>query len=121
MRNPHALAFISFILCLPLAFIFVVAFFDLEPLAGMMKSMTTIDGQKLSMLGRIIMLGAFGLLPVALVLNLMPVLRARSEGNVRAHPINLLLGASILLAILWIAGAIIVDQMPCWRGVPNCD
>jgi hypothetical protein len=23
--------------------------------------------------------------------------------------------------MLWIAGSIIIDQYPCWIGVPNCD
>ncbi len=35
--------------------------------------------------------------------------------------LNLLLAVAILFFIIMFAGGIIVDQYPCWIGVPNCD
>ena len=27
----------------------------------------------------------------------------------------------LLFFMLWIVGSIVVDQYPCWIGMPNCD
>ena len=41
--------------------------------------------------------------------------------GITANPINLLLSIIILFIIFVFVGAIMVDQYPCWVGVPNCD
>jgi hypothetical protein len=38
-----------------------------------------------------------------------------------ANPINLLLRVAFLALIAWMWGGILIDQMPCFLGVPNCD
>ena len=62
------------------------------------------------------------LLPVIFILILTPIVRNIRAGNhILARPINLLLSVTflVLIAIVW-TGALI-DQMPCFLGVPNCD
>lgn len=61
------------------------------------------------------------LLPVIFILILIPVVRnLRRTGN-SLGPIKLLLSVTflVLIAIVW-TGALI-DQIPCFLGVPNCD
>lgn len=59
------------------------------------------------------------LLPIAFVLILTPTVR---DGNrSRWGPLSLALSAAALLAIAWLWGSLILDQMPCFLGVPDCD
>jgi hypothetical protein len=41
--------------------------------------------------------------------------------GVLARPLNLLVALVTLSFILSVVGGIVVDQYPCWVGVPNCD
>ena len=62
------------------------------------------------------------LLPVIFLLILTPILRTiRSGDSLLASPIKLSLSIAflVLIAIVW-TGALI-DQIPCFLGVPNCD
>ena len=34
---------------------------------------------------------------------------------------GLIAGIAALIAIAWVWGSIVADQMPCFLGVPNCD
>ena len=62
------------------------------------------------------------LLPVAFFLILVPTMRnVRAENKSSAYPISLLLSAAALVFIAWLWGSIILDQMPCFLGVPYCD
>jgi len=62
------------------------------------------------------------LLPVAFFLILTPTIRNMRAGNKsRVHLISLLLSAAALIFIAWLWGSIILDQMPCFLGVPYCD
>ena len=75
-----------------------------------------------NVIGSLTALGTVLLVFTSFNLNLSPVLRsARAGGRITAHPVNLLLAVLTLAAILVVIGAIIVDQYPCWMGVPNCD
>jgi uncharacterized membrane protein len=61
-------------------------------------------------------------LPVIFFLILTPIIRTIRTGNsLLASPFKLLLSITflVLIAIVW-TGALI-DQMPCFLGVPNCD
>ncbi len=62
------------------------------------------------------------LLPVAGMLILEPIVRTVRAGNKsRMYPLRLLLSAGFLILIAWLWGAILLDQLPCFLGVPNCD
>jgi hypothetical protein len=54
---------------------------------------------------------------------LMPIVRnLRQAGNsLMANPVGLLLRIVFLLLIAWMWASLLIDQMPCFLGVPNCD
>jgi hypothetical protein len=62
------------------------------------------------------------ILPVLFILTGMPILRnLRAGDTLITQPINLLIRVVVLVlvAILWTG--LLLDQMPCFLGVPNCD
>ncbi|MCA1849568.1 MAG: hypothetical protein LC672_00600 [Acidobacteria bacterium] len=72
--------------------------------------------------GLIVLFGLLWLLPVAFIVTLAPVVRTARAGNsITASPVNLLFRVAFLalIAVMW--GGLLVDQMPCFVGVPNCD
>ena len=72
--------------------------------------------------GLIVLFSLLWLLPTAFILILVPVVRAvRGGDRVMAHPVSLLLRVAFLASIAMMWGGILIDQMPCFMGVPNCD
>ena len=62
------------------------------------------------------------LLPVLFTITLLPIIRTiQNRENILAHPIPLLLRITFITitSLMWIN--IIIDQLPCFMGVPNCD
>jgi len=47
--------------------------------------------------------------------------KQQTERGLFGYPINLVLAITILIFIVTFVGGIVVDQYPCWIGVPNCD
>lgn len=106
VTNLKSAALISLILVLPLAI--------LEYLNN------TITKQNAP--GLIVLFGLLWLLPVAFIVILAPVVRTvRAGQSVMANPVNLFFRLAFLafIAIVW--GSLLIDQMPCFLGVPNCD
>lgn len=61
-------------------------------------------------------------LPIIFIVTLMPIVRSVRAGNsFIASPVNLLIRVVILVFIAWMWTGILIDQMPCFLGVPNCD
>lgn len=61
------------------------------------------------------------LLGLTFVALLMPILRGLATGNrAMANP-SLLLRGVFLILIAWVWVTLVVDQTPCFLGVPNCD
>lgn len=99
-------ALISFILVLPLAI-----------LEGVNN---TITNENVS--GLILLFGVMWLLPTAFIVILMSIVRRVKAGNTRvSNPLTLLLRVAslVLIASVWVWG--LIDQLPCFLGVPNCD
>jgi hypothetical protein len=70
----------------------------------------------------IVLFGILWLLPFVILLIVLPMVRQlRAERLVgRAALLAVFKGALVLgLASMWLL--IVVDQMPCFLGVPNCD
>ena len=66
--------------------------------------------------------GFLWLLTIAFILILVPMLRAASAGNgIAANPGFFAPRIVMLLLIAWMWISVVVDQMPCFLGVPNCD
>lgn len=66
--------------------------------------------------------GFLWLLPVTFIVILVPMVRAvRTGQGVMANPINLLFRVTFLALIAAVWGWGLIDQLPCFLGVPNCD
>ena len=62
------------------------------------------------------------LLSLVFILVLMPVLNEVRAGKKSTNSFaGILLRVAILIFIAWLWGSVIIDQMPCFLGVPNCD
>jgi hypothetical protein len=125
MSNPRSAAITGFILALPLGLTYVALMFNIEPLARVLNNLFTIDGQQgeieINQLGRIVIYGGLLLLPLAFVLNFRPMLKGKGpEGKRRLYIINLIVGAIILLLILFTWGGLILEEIYCLRGI-RCD
>jgi hypothetical protein len=76
---------------------------------------------EINILGRIVIYGGLLLLPVAFALNLQPMLKREGPGGKRKlYAINLIVGAAILLLIVFTWGALLVEQVYCLRVI-RCD
>ncbi len=66
--------------------------------------------------------GMMWLSAAVFVLVLMPILRNVCAGNsIMANPVSFLLRVVFLAFIARMWMGILIDQMPCFLGVPNCD
>jgi len=117
---PRSAAITSLILSLPLGLTFVTFMFNIQQLAKPLTALLTVDGN-LNVLGRIVMIGGILFLPVAFVLNLRPMLKREGpEGKRRLYAINLIVGAIILLLIIFTWGGLILEEIYCLQGI-RCD
>ncbi len=106
VTNLGAPALISFMLVLPFAI--------LESLFN--------TANKHNTLGLIVLFGLLWLLSMAFIVIFVPIVRAvRAGNNILANPISLLLRVAFLALIAMTWEAILIDQLPCFLGVPNCD
>jgi uncharacterized membrane protein YidH (DUF202 family) len=117
LANPKSAAITSILLALPFVTIFLLLTLGIEP-----PLLNNPNPGQPDVLGSLIVLGTFLLLFAAIILVSVLIVRTmRAGASLFAHPINLILAGAILISILAVVGAIIVDQYPCWIGVPNCD
>jgi hypothetical protein len=57
-----------------------------------------------------------------IVLLATPALRRlRSEGNVRALKFGHWAGLALSAFLIFVYADVVIDQLPCFLGVPNCD
>jgi hypothetical protein len=62
------------------------------------------------------------LLPLAFILLLLPIVRQRSPGpKTSANRLRLWSRIAVMGFIVWAWVSLVVDQMPCFLGIPNCD
>ena len=69
-----------------------------------------------------VLLGLLWLMSVSFIVLMMPVAQNLWKGKrVLGNPVTLLLRVafSVVLVTIWVS--IVVDQLPCFLGVPNCD
>ena len=123
LANPRWAAITSLILSLPLGLTFVAFMFDIEPLVKPLNDLFTIEGQQgqINTLGRIVIYGGLLLLPLAFALNLQPMFKREGpEGKRSLYTINLIIGAAILLLIIFTWGGLLLEEIYCLRGL-RCD
>jgi hypothetical protein len=122
LAHPTAAALIGLLLALPGMTLFVLLVLNIEPPLGPLAPLVEPPAQGPAVVGSLIALSFFVLLIAAFSLNLRPLLRiVRAGAGVLARPLNFLVALVTLSFILSIVGGIVVDQYPCWMGVPNCD
>jgi uncharacterized membrane protein YidH (DUF202 family) len=111
------------VICLPFASLLILLNLNIEPNFGPLEPLlNNPDPNQPDVLGSLIALGTFLLVIVACMMNLQQIVpKMRAGESITTHPVNLILAVVTLGAILMVIGAIIVDQYPCWMGVPNCD
>jgi hypothetical protein len=62
------------------------------------------------------------LLPTAFSLTVIPIARGHRAGeSILARPVALSLRVIFLALISWFWALLVIDQMPCFLGAPNCD
>ncbi len=106
IRSLGSASLISFILVLP--FVILELMFN------------TVNQQNAP--GLVVLFGLLWLLPMAFIVILVPVVRILRGGNgILANPINLLFKVAFLALIAMMWGGILMDQLPCFLSVPNCD
>ena len=72
--------------------------------------------------GLILLFGLLWLLPMSFIVILAPIVRTMRAGNsILANPVNLLFRVAFLALIAMMWGGLLIDQLPCFLGVPNCD
>ena len=66
--------------------------------------------------------GVLWVLATAFLVTLGGIVRKlRTGGSAWTHPFKLLVAFSFLLAAGFVWWGIVLDQLPCFLGVPNCD
>lgn len=66
--------------------------------------------------------GFMWLLALSFIVILLPILRSQQTRNETvASSFGLLPRIALLVLIAWIWLSLVLDQMPCFLGVPNCD
>ena len=123
LASPKSAASVSLLLCLPFAILFSLLMLKIEPNFGPLKPLlNNPNPDQPDVIGSLIALGTFLLVVAAFTINLRQLMHtARAGGSLFAYPANLVLAVIALAAIGFVIGSIIIDQYPCWIGVPNCD
>ena len=94
----------------------------IEPPLGILGSLTRVGPDQPNVVGSAIVLGAWLLSVVAFLVTVAPIVRdARAGRGITMHPVNLALASVILFFVGGFVVSFVVDQYPCWIGVPNCD
>jgi len=122
IADDAAAAFVAGVLALPFAILFMLLVLHVEPPLGPLEPLLKGEVDRPNVLGSAIVFGAWLLSIAGLIVGIAPIVRgARAGSGKAANPVNLLVAAVIsLLAVSFVAG-IVIDQYPCWIGVPNCD
>jgi hypothetical protein len=121
VTNPWSAAIISLALCLPFV-VSALPLSDVKLVADPVRAVLTLDGQQLSMFGRVVVFGGVLLLPVALFLNLVPMFTiAGPERKISfsPRPVNLTIMLAVLFPVLIIARWIAFEAVNCSKGI--CD
>ncbi len=119
LTNPKSAVMISVVLVLPLAIISLLDSLGWGPLQSLLNGS---NPDQVYVPGQLIALGLFSLSVAAAIIARGPVVSSlRAGGSLFAHPINLII--AVVIVSLFTAGVVgaIVDQMPCFLGVPLCD
>lgn len=120
--GDRSAAIVGAILALPFALIYSLLVLHIEPPLRLIESLVTVGPDQPNIVGSAIVFGAWLLSIVALVITLSPNIHdARAGRGITTHPVNIALAIVILFFVGGFIVSFVVDQYPCWIGVPNCD
>jgi hypothetical protein len=121
VSNPIAAAIVSLTLSLPLGLLFIIFNFDIKPMTTLVTSWLTFNGSDVNGLGRLVLIGGLLLVPIAFLINLLPVLKKEGpESKKKLHAANLIVGIIILIIILVSWGGLLMEEIYCLQGI-RCD
>jgi len=85
--------------------------------------METVNTQNLNAIFNVPLFGIMWLLSMLFILTAMPIVQNlwRTGNSIVASPIILMIRVVFLALLVWMWFSILIDQMPCFLGVPNCD
>ncbi len=115
---------------LPLAVLLPIGVLELQPFFGWLQPALFSNGEEFQALGLgasawglAVVGAAFFILPLAgLGVSVAGLLRRMRAGeNVLADRAALAVAGLLLAVSLLVWGNLVLDQLPCWLGVPNCD
>jgi hypothetical protein len=120
LTNPKSAAILSFILVLPLAIIRLLESLNMNgPVERLINGP---NPDQLYVPGQLLALVLLSLPVAAGFIARRPIVNTlRAGGSLFAHPVNLIIVVVILASLAWSWGSWVVDQWPCFVGVPNCD
>ena len=120
LTNPGSAAIIGFLLALPFLTIIALLLLNIQP--PFARSFNNPAPDQPDVIGTLIVLGAFVLAVAGCIIARVPIVRTlQAGGSLFAHPINLVLALVTLSFITMLVVGVVVDQFPCWIGIPNCD
>lgn len=112
LANFKLPASLGFLLILP--FVCLALLFDIAKRLNAFSAKDAVDF--------IVLFGILWLGMTVIVFILMQIVRnIRAGESLLAHPAKMIFAVAALSCIAFFVGGIIVDQYPCWLGVPNCD
>ena len=103
----------------------IIGLFLVVPFAAAELVSNLIDGTELSgarhLLDMTVLFGLMWVLSATFVYIVMHVVRDVRAGAMLANTTWLVVrvGVLVLIALVW--GGLVIDQFPCFMGVPNCD
>lgn len=98
----------------------IIGFLLVVPFAVLELSFQTITRRNAP--GLILLFGLLWILPTAFIVTLMPIVRTiRAGSGITAHPLRLMIRVALLALISMAWGGLVIDQLPCFLGIPNCD
>lgn len=123
MASANIIAIATLALIIPGALFLSLLVLGIEPPLGPLNAILNSPDNQPDVLGTAIALIFIVVLPaLAMVINLRGLRRMSGDGSQQAARLVqiVVIAASALVILLFVSG-IIVDQYPCWIGVPNCD
>ena len=119
LTNPRSAALISVVLILSP---FVLYWLDSLGWVPVQARLNGPNPEQLFVPGLLINLGLFFLPVAGGIIARGPVVRTlRAGGGLFAHPVNLVIVVLLLSVFAFGVASLIIDQWPCFIGVPNCD
>lgn len=120
LANPRLSEVMALVLVLPFLAISILRILNIEP--PFAQTFNQPDPDKSNFYNTVIPLGAFLLAVAASLIARISIVRTlQARGRLLAHPISLILVLLMLVILAWNWGSFVIDQMPCFVGVPGCD